>query len=242
MGIPKINLLYYKHILDSVLFDFFQETNEFFTKQDDVYVFSAGISRLRLTEYFTKKIVSTIKKHVVSYSKKDPNYYFIIGACYPKDNFLLKYRHQGYFPEKLSRLIFSDNYAKYLLREKDIHIDMKFITDIFLDVFIKFFSSKSAVLKEFGASYQNVVFIMHNRLDCYLMFKVLKYVFGAKNCVNVYAEKLSNEPKCIIAVNELIDKYITNKKEINKSKDFVNIVNEIRRYSSECINTIYDAK
>ena len=51
--------------------------------------------------------------------------YFILGACFPASNFLLKYKLSNvYFPAKLEKFMQDNPSIKYVLREKDIKVDI----------------------------------------------------------------------------------------------------------------------
>ena len=97
---------------------------------------------------------------------------------------------------------------------------------------------KDVIVKTLGAEYKNVMFIQHSRLDCYTLFKVLKYIYGKSNCTNIFKDKkLNNKKQVIIAINDLIDKYV-NKAEMNKSEELKTIVKEIEQYIQEKIQTL----
>ena len=69
----------------------------------------------------------------------EPHYFLIIGACYPKQNLLLKYSNSSYFPEKLKKLLSSELSLKYLVREKNVKIDLLKFNEIFVEIFVDFF-------------------------------------------------------------------------------------------------------
>lgn len=226
---PKFNLLYFKNLLDISLCKFFELYNDDFQKINGKYVLST-ISKSKLVSIFRTLIIQTLKEHLIEYDILHPNYYLIIGACNPKDNILLSNKEQSYFPVKLQKCIDSEYKLKYLLKEKDIDIDIIQFNDICLEIFNDFFA-KNKVGKYFGKQFEkNVIFITHKHLDCYTMFKVLKSIFGKANCVNMYLEKFSNQKLPIVAINDLIDRYIHDKKSLNKNDQFKNIISEINNY------------
>ena len=227
---PKIYLLYYKALIDIAFQEFVDAHQDCFVRDGNKYIFSKSISRSELYDMMQQIIVTTIKDTIEPYDVSDLKYYFIIGACYPKDNLLLNYRYDAYFPMKLSKIIYADKSPKYILRERDIVIDMYEMSNVFIDIFADFFRSKTCILKNFGVRYENMIFVTHSRLDCYSMFKVLKYIFGKSNCINLFAEKFKHRPAYLVAVNDLIDKYVVNKHKLNSSKEFKRIIDEVKQF------------
>ena len=62
------------------------------------------------------------------------------------------------------------------------------------------------------------------------MFKVLKHLIGRSNCINLHREKFKEIKSPIVAVNDLIDKYATDKLQLNKSAEFKAATEEIKQY------------
>ena len=189
------------------------------------------MTRNRLHKYFKCKIIDELKRYVTQYDILKPNYYLIIGACIPIDNLLLKFKDAS-FPKKLDRLLNSDYKIHYILKEKDIKIDLVLFNQVMSDIFNEFFSKD--VL---GKKYRNVMFIRHNKLDCYSMYKTLKYLYGKSNCINLY-DNFIDKRSPIVAINELIDKYVNNKVAMNRSDDFKTYVNEIKQYINQRLDNI----
>ena len=70
-------------------------------------------------------IVDELKKHVKPVDVLKSDMYFIIGSCFPASNFLLKYKLSNvYFPAKLEKFIEDNSSIKYVLKEKDIKVDI----------------------------------------------------------------------------------------------------------------------
>jgi hypothetical protein len=61
----------------------------------------------------------------------------------PKDNMLLQCKGKQYFPAKLQSMIDADWQIKWLLKEKDIKIDIIKFNDACMQVFNKMFSDKN---------------------------------------------------------------------------------------------------
>lgn len=181
-----------------------------------------------LEEFFTASVLKSLSKILKPYDMLvSPDFYFIIGACNPKDNFLLNFK-EGYFPSKLERLI-QDKYSlKYLLKEKDIKIDSLKFNEACLNVFKKFFSDELFLKRH--QLLKNVVFIQHSKLDCYSLFKILKCILGRVNCHNLHDELFKGITSPIVAVNDLIDKYIHNKIQANKDARFKKMYSEIKQF------------
>ena len=73
------------------------------------------------------------------------------------------------------------------------------------------------------------------------MFKTIKWAFGNSNCVNVWKTSMQNVKPCLVAVNDLVSKYIANKTAMNKSKDFKAIALEVKSYLDEKIRSCIGA-
>jgi hypothetical protein len=204
-----------------------------------MYILASDIRKSKLIEIFRRLVSDEIKKHVRIFDVTKPEYFFIIGGCNPKDNILL-YHKSKTFPEKLKRLVDSDKNLKYILRESDVSIDIEAFNAVFDSIFNELFVSKTKFTKLVG-KYDNIFMIRHSRLDCYSMFKVLKYVLGASNCINVYAETFKDKRQYLLSVNDLITGH-SNKTEMNKSPTFKKIVTEIRKYVNECIGLVDESK
>lgn len=234
---PKIYLIYLKSLLDLVIVKFFEIYNDCFSIVDNRYVLSKKIGKTKLLSMFKRLIFLELQQLITKYDRLHPNYYFIIGSCLPKNNLLLNFKDDKYFPKKLSKLLSSEYNIKYLLKEKDIDINILQFNDMCIELANQLFC-KDVIVKTLGAEYKNVMFIQHSRLDCYTLFKVLKYIYGKSNCTNIFKDKkLNNKKQVIIAINDLIDKYV-NKAEMNKSEELKTIVKEIEQYIQEKIQTL----
>lgn len=234
---PKICLLYYKNILDLVFKRFFEEHNDFFTKIDGRYVLSNDFNYFHIKKLFVQYISEEIKYLITPYSNDNPNYYFIIGSCSPKNNLLMKYRDKGYFPLKLYNMIKMKYDIKYFIKEKDISINIIKFNEVLIEIFNDLFKSRKNIDKYIGKEYQNLFFIQHRNLDCYCMYRIVKYLYGKSNCINLHKEKLSEVGQVIVALNDLICKYVHSKRELIKSDDFKSIRDEISGYIKKCINS-----
>ena len=147
---------------------------------------------------------------------------------------LLKLRDSSYFPVKLEKLLNDKPDIKYLLKEKDICIDTELINSIFIDTFNKMFNNDYA-LKLLGEDFSNVIAVSHSYLDCYAVFKVIKWAYGHSNCINVWKEHMQEQTQHLVAINELISKYVPKKTYMNKSKELKACAKEVKDYLKEKI-------
>ena len=154
--------------------------------------------------------------------------FLVIGSCYPKDNLLLEFKDDNYFPRKLSNLIDSKPSLKWLLKEKDIEIDIDLFNEAFISIFNKYFNRQES--KKSSALAPKIVFVSHMYLDCYMLFKIIKWAYGSSNCCNVWKEKLTERRQNLVALNELMSKYIHNKSRMNKSVKFKKYAHEVKDY------------
>ena len=206
---------------------------EDFTKEDSSYVLSKQLSKAELAKQLKVCISEAMRVFVVpasmSYDK-----FIIIGSCYPKDNLLLEHKKQSYIPHKIEMLMSKKPNIKWLLRENDIHIDIECINEICIGIFNEMFNKPKNILKLLGNDYTNVVFVSHNRLDCYMLFKAIKWIYGSSNCKNIWKDKLMSTYKSnMIALNDVIHKYVHNKNELNKSRQLKEYANEVKCYLKE---------
>lgn len=221
---PKFKLLYFKSLLDIAFIRFFDDYNDQFQNINGQYILSKDLSIFKLIKIFKKYITDILLEITEQYDILHPTYYLIIGGCMPKNNILLSYKDSKYFPKKLDKFIQSDYNVKYLLKEKDIKIDIIRFNNVCLDVFDSFFSKK-----QLDTAHKNIIFIQHKYLDCYVLFKVIKKILGRSNCINFFEEKFKDIHSPLIAINDLIDRYI-NKSLLNKSQQLTKILNEIKQY------------
>lgn len=215
-------MLYYKHLVDEALADFFEEYGKDFTRAvSGKYVFSGRMSRKTMMAFFETAILDGIKRRKIQQTFENPSRLCVIGGCVPADNILLDSQY-GKLPRKLIDFIRKNPDVRYILREKDIDIDINVINEIFDDIFIRFFSGKICMA--------DVFFIRHSRLDCYLMFKVLKNLYGASNCENLSRSNDARKDKCIVALNDLVKTYSANMRETLKRTDFLKITESIAEF------------
>lgn len=224
--IPKFNLIYFKHILENSVSKFIQNNNESFSRIDGRYVYSKQISRNRLKIELKKNVLEEIHKYTKDFNILNPEYYLIIGSCYPKSNILLRYIPKGtYIPMKLNRIITEYPDIKYVLKESDILIDIESINCIFEEIFNDFFKDKTS---------KNVIFIKHKDLDCYSMFKTLKKIYGNINVVNLYEKHSDKMSKSLYSINEWILKYVR-KRNIMNNDEMKMTVESVHQYLKERI-------
>lgn len=137
---------------------------------------------------------------------------------------MLKLKNKSYFPTKLDKLVNSDLQIKYLIKEKDIRIDFAKFNKICLEVFEQFFTNKLKL-----KNLDNLLFLQHKNLDCYSLFKAIKYSYGKNACINLHKEMYSNIKPSIIAINDLICQY-SHKNELQKLKEFKHATNEVKQF------------
>lgn len=164
-----------------------------------------------------------------------PKYFFIVGCCCPAENILRSFIPAGTCPEKLKLMLERFPEIKYVVRETDIEIDQCEFNRVFDDVFNDFFINPDKSLKLFCPNRRNVFFIRHRLLDCDIISKILRHVFGKANCVNI-SSPASRKTKTVVALNELIEQLVVDKNILNMYEPFKTAVSEIRQYAMECMN------
>lgn len=231
----KLNLIYWKCILDASIEKMFDVIGSMFIREDDgTYVFSAGWNEAKMSKILETCIRDTMLEFIAP-STKTNDKFIVISSCWPKDNMLLKFKNGAYFPKKLEMLVNEKPDIKYFLREKDICIDMTSLNRIFMQFFNKMFNDRRSIVRFLGDGFTNVIFLSHSHLDCYALFKIVKHLYGNSNCTNVWKEKMSGQKQHLVAVNELIARYVQKKNEMNKSIELKEYAREIRDYLREKI-------
>ena len=200
-----------------------------FVKQNDSYILSKSFTKSTLKKNLEICISQNIKDIIMS-SSKTYDKYILIGSCYPKDNLILSFKTNSYFPKKLEELLEKKPTLKWILKEHDIKIDIDAMNSILVEIFNEMFTKEKKIKIMLGEDYDNLIMVSHRRLDCYALFKTIKWAYGSSNCVNIYKEKLSNKKQCLIALNELISKYIPNKIAMNHSYEFKTYAIEVKNY------------
>ena len=224
-----INLLYYKALLDQAMIRFFNDFNDQFSNINGKYYLTKKFSKSKIEKIFLAYIYDILNKMVTPWIVTNQQYYLIIDGCNPFDNLLLKYKTTNYFPAKLSSLI--NTKIKYVLKESDISLDINELNLIFLNIFNKLFSGKSKV-----SDISNLIFIRHDKIDCYIIFKLIKHIIGRNSCVNLWENQFKFVNPPLIAVNDLIDKYIHSKHELNRDPEFKQISVEISDFLADRLN------
>ena len=232
---PKLNLIYYKNILDLAVLKFFEENNDSFVKQGQSYVLGTAVGKRALTAFFKKQLAAVIKEIAKPYSVIQPNYWIVIGACMPKDNLLLSCSGSKNLPNKLVKAINAPFQLKWLLKEHDIKIDLMKFNEAGIQLFNTLFQSQKNVQRLLGKGWTNVFFVQHKNLDCYAMFKTIKALYGRSSCTNVWKDKLQGVKLPLVAVNDLIDRYVTDKAELNQKHEFKVAVKEVKQYVDQCL-------
>jgi hypothetical protein len=222
--VPRFKLVYYKHLLENSFSRFIGEHGDDFTRDCGTYVFSSPMSLKRIRDELERNILEEIDRYSGEYSVVKPEYLVVIGSCFPKSNILLKYIPENiYIPEKLRKYMEEHPDVKYFHREKDLRFDDDALNCIFEEMFNDFFRNPPK---------RNVVFVKHRNLDCYLMFKVLKNIYGSANIVNVHDEYSGEMRNSLVSINEWILKYARKRNIINNEEMRLTVA-EIRQHLRE---------
>lgn len=224
-----INLVYYKNVLDLVMLDFFDRYNDMFVKDGDMYVFGSGMSKTGLRDAMRKSFVDKLSGYIEKFDVLNLKYNFVISSCLPKDNILLDLR-TGRFSGKLEAFLEQNVNCRYILKEKDIKIDVSAFNDVFSEIFARYFTDRKNIEADFGSGYENLFFVQHRRLDCYMVFKILKNRFGGGNCVNLWTERMPNGRSPLVAVNDLVSTSVPGKARLSRLPEFKSCAAELNRY------------
>lgn len=159
----------------------------------------------------------------------NPDITLVIGSCSPKDNILLKFADKASLPKWLSKMLSNERaQLKYILREKDILVDIVKFNQACVSAFNCFFGEFIGKKKLHIPT--SIMFVAHKKLDCYSMLKVLKFIFGKKNCVSIHEQITSMKTSPIVATNDVIDRCVKDKTLANRDPEFKRIVKEVEQY------------
>ena len=223
---PRINLLYYKSIVDRCISRFIEEHDSDFTRQENgEYVFSNGVSEQTLKKIFLGYVKDELGQIVSGYKNSSPEFYFILGSCFPGENILLEF---GGRAPKLRKLIEIIPDVTYFLKESDIRMDMRMVNSALDGIFSKF-------MKEKRKTWPNVFFLRHRKVDCYMLYRFIKNTYGSM-AVNVGKRFYSGGDRAIFSINDDIDKICPFKDDYIKRGFFKNIENEVYQYIDTCLN------
>ena len=233
----KLNLIYYKNLADAAFEKLVASAEDMFMKNEaGEYVFCGGWSASKLDKMFCGCLREAVGE-IAEPCTKTYDKYVIIGSCWPKDNLLLKFKDDCYFPKKLEHLLESRPNIKYLLRENDIAVDIEMLNNAIVSIFNRMFKSKDASCV-LGEGFKNIFALSHSHLDCYALFKTVKWAYGNSNCVNVWKEKMQSQMQHLVAVNELIGRYVQKKSQMNRSYELKRYAKEVKMYMHEKLENV----
>lgn len=164
--IPRAFAIRYCDILNNMVLDFFQDHNDFFSKnENNVYVFSGKNSKTRLTkifaDYFSNemaKIAVTIQENYKDIATK---HIFIIQGTSPEKNVL-----QNQFTGQVVP-------SRYFLIENDISLDFILLEKIWNNIFDSRFKIKQVKGRNNG-----IFFLRHQNLNEEQIENILKLIYG----------------------------------------------------------------
>lgn len=226
----KLNLIYYKNLVDAATEIFFKDYGDSFTKEDEKYILGLNSSKSSLKAILERCIIEAARSSVSTDEVDVNDVLVVIGSCYPKDNILLDFKDDSYFPKKLSSYISNHPTVKWVLSEKDIDIDIDAFNESLVSIFNDMFNDISKARDVFGCMYRDIMLVSHKKLDCYAMFKTVKWAYGSSNCLNLWKTKMQGNRCCMVALNDMISKYIHNKSKMNSSAKFKRYAHEVKDY------------
>ena len=166
---PKVNVLYYMDVIDKCMARFFVEhDSEFYKNDDGEYVYSNRFTTSSLSKIFLGYVKDEIKKYIVDFSYSSPEFFFIVGSCFPGENVLLQV---GGKAPKLRKLVEIIPDVTYFLKESDISVDMRTFNSVFDHIFTK-------MMNKNGKTWSNVFFVKHRKIDSYILYLYFKKFFA----------------------------------------------------------------
>lgn len=233
----KISFLYYKNLLDLAFTEFFEEFNNSFARQQDgTYLFSSDVSRSKIKKFFKASILRRISSLSAPWDIEHPMCLVVVGSCFPKDNALLELKtSQDVFPCSLSLALTATPTVKWILREQDIKIDDLAFNEVLVEIFNELFKKSN----KHQSTFKNVMFVTHKCLDCYAIFKILRWTYGKSATINLYeATGLDKKRLPLTSINELLGKHIHNRAALSKNAKFKQSAKELNEYASSWMSEL----
>ena len=226
----KLDLIYYRNILDVALKTFFDANEDFFAKEDNRYVFSANVSKQRFKKIFCNCISSAFDSITNSANIDKNDIIVVIDECYPKNLILNKYQDSS---NDILDFIQNKPEIKWTLVENDIAFDIELMNSITIDFFNRCFLGKISMSKAIS---NKTIFLAHSNLDCYMLFKIVKWAYGKSNCYNLWN---SFNGQCFLkSIDDLISQKSQNKTLLNKDYEFKKYAKEVKEHMQLKLNSI----
>lgn len=123
-----------------------------------------------------------------------PVFTLVAAPCCPADNLLLAARDAA-FPEKLAKMVASPEKLTWLLKERDIDVDIAAFNSACIETFIERFRPR----RKFG----RIVYARHSKLDAQELSKCVLAMYGKSVC------SLASRPSCrpLVDLNSLVAKH-----------------------------------
>jgi len=145
------------------------------------------------------------------------DYYFILGDCRPAENILLE----------LDGIRYTGKKSRYRLAEQDISIDTRSFNRRAAFVFSRLFRRKACMPK-------NMFAISHMRLGAGTLRAFMTAAFGKTNCLDMDSDVLGGHRRCILNVNDEIERTVCDKSRLNRTEDAFKIMRSLKQYIAEC--------
>lgn len=188
----------YSNILNNVFLEFFEKFNSSFIFENNTYIFSENISKVKLKKIFKELILNEIDNTLKTFSTNSRNIkVYLIDTCKINNNII--------FSETKS-----DYNISYKLLEDDIYIDLIKFEDIFSEIF------KTIKIK-------NVILLKHKNFSFLQLYNIIEKFFGKNHCkeINICRKYILYDLNNDIAVDK---NYLNSIKDIIQFK--INEVNE----------------
>lgn len=232
MAGAEIRLLFFIDAASASFRRFVQAYGGDFAKRDGVWTFAGGMSTTRMSDLLAEDISREIEECSRPFDPVSPSYLFVIGGCEPGNSLLLKKARPGELPAGVNARIHADDCAKYSVAEAGIEMDPGALNSALDRAFDSMFSVAGRK-RAFGGK-SNVFMLRHGSLDCHALFKIMKYLYGAGNCVNMGTARYGLAVRCLRSANDEIAEYVP-RSRLNRSAAFKAAVEEVRAYADACM-------
>lgn len=223
----KVSLICFHEILNHIMVQFFSAYNDMFRLVDGKYCLSESLSDSKLKNIVKTELRQLLKENLMPFDALDPHEYVIIDDCAIQDN-AFNTVVDANSSKKFKKLLSADYKLKFILKERDINLDLVQFNCVFSDVFSSFMK-KTAVKRLLGEEYaRNVMFLSHKNADFKLISAILTLHFGNSQCEIMH---IINQPKAaVVSLNSIVDNKVRLTRKLLRTDTFQKISAEILQY------------
>jgi hypothetical protein len=171
-----------------------------FVKSSGMYVWAESSSKSKRIKMIDSEVKNVLKLLEEEECKKPDDILVVLSPCLPKDNVLMSLK-KSLVSSKLRMFIEEHPDVKWLLREKDIDIDIKLLNEAASKSASKMMSE--SIKHKSRCAMSRIVVLAHRKLDSHALEKVVEWAYGKSCCEHVEHE----DSHVLVSVNSLLEKH-----------------------------------